>query len=119
MYVVEDDEASAMAIEAVLKAHGFSVATFASAEQFHEALPQLDEKACLVLDVRLPGMSGLELQKLLVLEAAMMPVVMISGHADQAVVAQALENGAAAFLQKPFPGNELSEAIRKAMSRIR
>ena len=111
VYLVDDDYASAMSMKAVLNAKGFTVQIFDSAEAFLGALDDIRFDSCLVLDLRLPGMSGLELQKKLAERGAMLPTVMISGHADHASVALALENGAAAFLQKPFSGSDLIAAI--------
>lgn len=116
-YVVDDNPASAMSLKAVLTAYEFNVKTFESAEAFLDILDDIHPESCLVLDLRLPGMSGLELQQELAVREVELPIVMISGHADQQSVDQALENGAASFLQKPFSGSDLRDAIFKAASK--
>ena len=113
VFVVDDDLASALSLQALLEAYGFDVRTFASAEEFLGAYDGR-QQGCLVLDLRLPGMSGLELQRELIARNWRLPVIMISGHADRQSHFQAVENGAADFIEKPFSGADLFEAIRRA-----
>lgn len=113
VFVVDDDEASAISLQALLEANDFRVRVYSSAEEFLDAYQ--GEKGCLVLDLRLPGMSGLELQKEVVDRGLGLPVVMISGHADGQSHRQAMANGSAAFLQKPFSGASLCCEVRRAL----
>lgn len=114
LFVVDDDVASALSLKALLGAYEFNVKLFDCAEDFLEAFDGRS-KSCLVLDLRLPGMSGLDLQNELAQRDIRLPIVMISGHADEQSHAQAIRNGAAAFLQKPFSGKELCQAIWRAI----
>ena len=114
VYVVDDDVASLMSIQALMSVGGYNVNTFSSAEDF---LAEYDgrEHGCLILDVRLEGMNGLELQKKLRVCGATLPIIMISGHADAIVHAEAKTNGALAVLEKPFSGSELRDWVRHAL----
>ena len=115
--IVDDDGPSLNAIASLLTASGFDVQTFTSAETFLEnCLAQtLHEFGCLVLDVRLPGMSGLELQEHLKKLDIQIPVVLISGHASEEVKELGLSNGATTLLEKPFSGHRLVEEVKKAI----
>jgi FixJ family two-component response regulator len=113
--VIEDDTAAAAAMRVLLEVNDFEVQTYVSAEEF---IDEFDGRpiGCLVLDVRLPGISGLELQKELANRDLGIPIVMISGHADEQARLQAIKNGASAFLLKPFSGKSLCQAIRDAIT---
>ncbi|HXG64423.1 MAG TPA: response regulator [Blastocatellia bacterium] len=109
--VVDDDEAIREALESLLKSAGFRAAVFGSAEGFL-ASGHLDEISCLILDVRMPGMSGFELQERLVAADNRIPIIFITAHADEAARARAGASGAIAFLSKPFAEEALLEAVR-------
>ena len=111
--VVDDDPASALSLKVLLEAYEYDVQVFHSAEEFLDSYDG-QSPGCLVLDLRLTGMSGLDLQKDLAHRGVRLPIVMISGHADDKSHAQAIENGAIAFLQKPFSGCDLVTAIQRA-----
>ena len=115
IYVVDDDEDNAASVTALLSAFDLTAVTCDSAEAFLEAYDGRPD-ACLLLDMRLPAMSGLELQQELVNRGKQIPIVMISGHADRELSSKALENGAVAYLEKPYPSDELYEAIRNALA---
>ena len=96
-----------------MKAAGFSARTFASAEEFL-ACQDCDETACLVLDVRLPGMSGIELQKQLVQSDRRLPIIFITAHGDASLRDSLMRAGAVAFLNKPVRSGALLREIRRA-----
>lgn len=114
VFVVDDDQAAAASMVAVLTSVGHSVEAYNSAEDF---LAAYDGKrdGCLVLDVRLKGMSGPKLQQSLAAKGLAVPVVMISGHMDLESANSAAEYGAVACLEKPFTGDDLCEAVRAAL----
>lgn len=112
--IVDDDTAVVAALTALLTSFALQVISFASAEEFLETCP-LEEADCLLLDVRLPGMNGLELHDLLVARGATIPTVFISGHADEIISARALAAGAAGFFKKPCDGRALHACIRRAL----
>ncbi len=110
---MDDDSAVRDALSALLRVAGFNVDLFASAEAFLSSAPLLG-LGCLVLDVRMPGMSGLELQEQLASSGAPLPIVFITAHADASLRARALAAGAVDFLQKPFSDDALLAAIGRA-----
>ena len=112
--IVDDDDSVREALKSLLKSAGFQVEAFASAEEFLNS-SQLLETACLILDVRMPGMSGVELQDRLATSHGGLPIVFISAHADSEARARALENGAVGFLEKPFSDEALLDAIDAAV----
>ena len=111
--VVDDDPSMLKGVERLLNAHGFGTAVFTSAEDFLDRGDQ-SKVSCLVLDVNLGGMSGIELRRELQASGSELPVVFVTGVADEAARAAALREGCIAFLHKPFPGNLLIEAIERA-----
>ena len=111
--VVDDDPSMLKGVERLLNAHGFGTAVFTSAEDFLDRGDQ-GKVSCLVLDVNLGGMSGIELRRELQASGSALPVVFLTGVADEATRATALREGCVAFLHKPFPGNLLIEAIERA-----
>jgi len=118
VYVVDDDESVRRALSRLLRSAGLNVETFPSAQAFlGRELP--DRTACLVLDVRLPGLSGLDLQAALKQAGRAMPIVFISGQSDVPVSVQAMKAGALDFLQKPFDDEQLLSAIAGALARGR
>lgn len=115
IFVVDDDPSIRRSLERLLRSAGFSVQTFVSARQFLER-GDLDAPGCLVLDVRMPGQSGLDLQHVLEASGRRIPIVFITGHADLALVQQARAAGAVTLLAKPFDGQELLDAITHALA---
>jgi FixJ family two-component response regulator len=112
--IVDDDAPLREALGSVMKAAGFSINTFASAEEFL-ASGNGQKSMCLILDVRLPGMSGLELQRRLREAGNQVPVVFVTAHGDASLRDLALKTGAAAFLNKPVRSDTLLNAIRAAL----
>jgi FixJ family two-component response regulator len=118
VYVVDDDPEVLKAIERLLQSIGLNVVTFPSPHSFLERYDR-DAPACLVLDFALPGLSGLELQRILEQEARLLPIVFLTGRGDIATSVQAMKHGAADFLTKPVDETELIGAIQEALTRDR
>ena len=116
--VIEDDPSMRAAIEDLVRSVRLQVRAFASPEEFLESKPP-DTPGCLVLDVRLPGMSGLTFQKELVNEGVTLPVIFITAHGDIPMSVRAMKAGAIEFLTKPFHHQELLDAIHAAIERDR
>jgi FixJ family two-component response regulator len=114
--IVDDDEPLREALGSVLKAAGYSIDTFASAEEFLN-FPSRDQIACLILDVRLPGMSGLELQRRLFELGSTVPIIFITAHGDASLRDVVMKAGAAGFLNKPVRSDSLLKEIRAAFGR--
>ena len=112
--VVDDDAPVRRALGRLLRAAGYDVALFTSAEEYLAREPA-ELPACLVLDMRMPGMGGLELQRVVVGTPQPLPIVFVTGHADEEARAQALGAGAIAVLQKPLDETTLLDAIRTAL----
>jgi len=113
-FVVDDDPAVRESLTELAQAMQFDVACYGSAEDFLSAYDR-SHPGCLVLDVVLPGMSGLELQDRLKVEWMRVPLIMLTGHGDARMVVRAMQQGAADFLEKPFHPNQLRDSIRKAI----
>jgi len=118
VYVVDDDPDVLKAIERLLESVGLNVATFPSPQAFLERYDR-NAPGCLVLDLALPGLNGLELQRVLEQEMSFLPVVFLTGHGDIAASVQAMKHGAADFLTKPVDDVVLIAAIQEALSRGR
>ena len=116
--VVDDDVSVREALGSLIRSTGLRVETFASAQEFL-ARPRADAPSCLVLDVRLPGLSGLDLQKRMAELNLEIPIVFITGHGDIPMSVQAMKAGALEFLTKPFDDRDLLAAIRQAIKRDR
>ena len=116
VFVVDDDEAVRGSLMLLLKSLGLPVVTFASAPDFLAAY-RPEQAGCLILDIRMPGMSGLELQHQLNVLGAVIPVIFISGHGDIPMAVEAMQHGAFDFLQKPFRDQDLIDRVQKAMER--
>ncbi|MBS1200021.1 MAG: histidine kinase [Proteobacteria bacterium] len=118
VFVVDDDEAVRTSLRLLLKSVGLPVETFASAQEF---LDQFDpgRAGCLVLDIRMPGMSGLELQQHLNDRHSIMPIVFITGHGDVPMAVEAMQAGAVDFIQKPFRDQDLIDRINRALEKDR
>ena len=113
--IVDDDGSIRDATKTLLRSAGYEVRTFASAEEFLDSGP-LQATDCLILDVRMPAMSGLVLQELLNTEASRLPIIFVTAHDDQANRRKAIDAGTADFLRKPFSGDALLAAIQMALS---
>jgi FixJ family two-component response regulator len=118
VFVVDDDASMRRSLEALLRSVGLDVSLFSSAQEFMEA-ERPDAPGCLVLDVRLPGMSGLAFQEELAKTGVAIPVIFISGHGDVPMTVRAMKAGAAEFLTKPFDDQVLLDAIHAAIERDR
>jgi DNA-binding NtrC family response regulator len=118
VYVVDDDASMREALESLLRSVGSTVRTFSSAQEFLET-PRPDVPSCLVLDVELPGLSGLDLQRELAKSNSSLPIVFLTGHASVPMTVQAMKAGAVEFLTKPFRGAELLDAVEEAIHRYR
>ena len=118
VFVVDDDISVRESLELLLRCEGWQPETFASAQEFL-LRPRPVVPSCLVLDVSLPDLNGLNLQTRLALERADMPIMFITGHGDVATSVQAMKAGAVEFLIQPFKDNELLEAIRESLERSR
>jgi FixJ family two-component response regulator len=116
IHVVDDDQAVREGLSALLTARGYAVRLYPTAEALLDAGPH-GRPGCLVVDVRMPGMSGLELQRELKRRGETMPLVVITGHGDVPVAVAALKAGAVDFLEKPFDGDALLAAIGEALAR--
>ena len=118
IYVVDDEITIGIALQRLLRSVGLEVRTFTSAQEFLSAKLQ-DAPGCLVLDVRMPGMSGLEVQQRLAAAGICLPVIFLTGHADIEMTVRAMKAGAVEFLTKPFHEQELLDAIKAALQRHR
>jgi FixJ family two-component response regulator len=112
--VIEDDESYRVAVQRLLKSAGLAVQSFGSAEAFLNS-GQQHETGCLISDIRMPGMSGLELQSKLNSDHCPIPTIFITAHGDEKMRLQAMRGGAVKFLAKPFDGETLLEAVRVAL----
>lgn len=118
VFVIDDDANVRAAIHGLLKAVGLRSESFATAEEFLRN-HQSDEPGCLVLDVSLPGVSGLELQQTLADAGVRIPIIFLTGHGDIPMTVRAIKSGAVEFLTKPFDDEELLNAIQVAFDRDR
>jgi FixJ family two-component response regulator len=111
--LVEDDDSYRVAVQRLLKSAGFSVQSFATAEDFLRSGRQ-HETGCLITDIRMPGMSGLDLQAKLNADHCLIPTIFITAHGDEDMRLQAMRGGAVKFMVKPFDGEILLESVRAA-----
>ncbi|MBR0798808.1 response regulator transcription factor [Bradyrhizobium jicamae] len=117
VHIVDDDVSFRTALERRLKLARYCVATYTSAQELLDRLPGNEEAGCILLDVRIPGMSGPELQKRLSELGSTLPIVFLTGYADTATTVQAIKAGAEDFLTKPIASEQLIEAIDRAIAR--
>jgi len=118
IFIVDDDEAVRNSLRLLVKSISLTASAYASAQEFLGSYdPQ--QPGCLVLDVRMPGMSGLELQQQLNLRGAVIPVIFITGHGDIPMAVEAMQHGAFDFLQKPFRDQDLIDRIQRALEKDR
>ncbi|MBS1795506.1 MAG: response regulator transcription factor [Acidobacteria bacterium] len=118
VFIVDDDVSVRESLEALVDWAGWNAETFGSAQDFL-ARPRISAPSCLILDVSLPGLSGLELQELIADERIDMPIIFITGHGDIPMSVQAMKAGAAEFLTKPIDDETLLTAIRLGLERSR
>ena len=118
VFVVDDDVSVRESLESLIRFEGWRPETFASAQEFLD-YPRVHIPNCLVLDVSLPGLNGLDLQGLVAGERTDMPIIFITGHGDVPMTVQAMKAGAVEFLTKPFSDDVLLSAIRAALERSR
>jgi two-component system, LuxR family, response regulator FixJ len=118
VFVVDDDEAVRNSLRLLVKSVGLTAAALVSAQEFLASYDPL-QPGCLLLDVRMPGMSGLELQQRLNLRGAVIPVIFITGHGDVPMAVEAMQQGAFDFLQKPFRDQDLIDRIQRALEKDR
>ena len=118
VFIVDDDEAVRNSLRLLVKSVGLTAAASVSAQEFLATYNPL-QPGCLVLDVRMPGMSGLELQQRLNLLGAVIPVIFITGHGDVPMAVEAMQQGAFDFLQKPFRDQDLIDRIQRALEKDR
>ena len=116
IHLVDDDAAFRRSLVFLLESMGWPVQAHASAADYLDAgLPALEQTGCLLLDVRMPGMSGLELQQALIARGCHLPIVFITGHGDVELVVQAMKRGAFDFLEKPFKDQRLLDVVSAAL----
>jgi FixJ family two-component response regulator len=118
VFVIDDDESIRESLKSLLRSVGLGVETFASAHEFLQST-RPDVAACLILDVRMPGLSGLDLQRELAEANIHIPIIFITGHGDIPMSVRAMKAGAVEFLTKPFRDQDLLDAIQQALERDR
>jgi two-component system response regulator FixJ len=116
IFIVDDDAAVRDALKLLLRSVGQAVETYASAQEFLDAYSE-DRPGCLVLDIRMPGMSGLELQQKLNEKHSILPIIFITGHGDVPMAVEAMQAGAVDFIQKPFRDQDLIDRINQALDK--
>lgn len=116
IYIIDDDDAVRQSLQFMLKAAGITARTFESATAFMEVLPQITS-GCIVTDVRMPEVTGIDLLRHVMKTNPDLPVIVITGHGDISLAVEAMKIGAIDFLEKPFDGEQLLTAVRSALSR--
>ncbi|HXZ07196.1 MAG TPA: oxygen response regulator transcription factor FixJ [Paraburkholderia sp.] len=123
VFVVDDDEAVRDSLRWLLEANGYRVQCFSSAEQFIDAYQpggqHAGQIACLILDVRMQGMSGLELQERLIADNASLPIIFVTGHGDVPMAVSTMKKGAMDFIEKPFDEAELRKLVERMLDKAR
>ena len=119
VYVVDDDEAMRDSMSWLLEGNGFKVSCHESAERFLQALANTEAStaACAIFDVRLPGMSGIELQQKLAAQGHQIPIAFVTGHGEVKLAVQAIKQGAVDFLEKPFKENQICSLVENMLSK--
>lgn len=117
LYLVDDDASVLRSLKALVSAHGLEAVPFESAEAFLEGYDP-NVLACLLLDIKMPGMSGLELQEVLKQRGSSMPVIILTGHGDVPAAVQAMKNGAVDFIEKPLDIGVLLGSIEEAVAKL-
>ena len=118
VFIVDDDEAVRNSLRFLMKSVNLAAQTYPSAQSFLDAYDR-DRPGCLVLDVRMPGMSGLDLQEKLKEIRSTLPIIFVTGHGDVPMAVQAMQQGAVEFLQKPFRDQDLIDRVNLALARDR
>ena len=118
VFVVDDDQSVREGLSSLIRSIGLNVETYASAQEYLRRSPQ-QSPACLVLDVRMPGLSGLDLQLELAKQGREIPIIFVTAHGDIPMTVKAMKAGAAEFLSKPFRDQDLLDAICQALARDR
>jgi FixJ family two-component response regulator len=116
--IVDDDESMRCAVKSLVTSLGFAACTFASAEEFLQS-PRLDDTACLITDLQMPGLSGIELQKSLLAQDRHIPIIFMTAFPEERIRTRAMEAGALGFLSKPFESQTLITLIDKAIETSR
>jgi FixJ family two-component response regulator len=114
--IIDDDESVRAATRNLVRSLGFSVNTFASAEDFLRS-PRMNDSSCVITDVQMPGLSGVELQGRLLAQGRSTPIIFVTAFPDAGVKARAMQAGAICFLTKPFDGSTLINALDAALKR--
>ncbi len=117
VFVVDDDSAVLSSLKLLLKSVGMNTETYLSAQEFLDSYDP-DRPGCLVLDIRMPGMSGLELQEMLQKKKIEVPIIFITGHGDVQMAVHTLKKGAIDFIEKPFNDQVLLDRIQKALAEV-
>ena len=117
VHVIDDDASFRTAVERRLKLAGYDVETYASAQQLLDRLPGAERPGCILLDVQMPGLNGLDLQSRLIERGSILPIVFVTGYADTPATVRAIKAGAEDFLTKPASSALLIDAIERAMAR--
>ncbi len=117
VHVIDDDQAMRDSLDFLLGVKGFSVVSYSSAAEFLAALPGLPAEDCILSDISMPGMSGIELVRRLKDLGARLPVILMTGHADVPMAVEAMKAGVSDFIEKPFAQDVLLDAINTALSR--
>jgi FixJ family two-component response regulator len=117
VFLVDDDASVRRALARLIKSAGYQVHSFVSAREFLDSMPDGAGPACLVLDVRMPGLSGIDLQRELQLTNLILPIIFITGHGDIPMSVKAMKDGAVDFLPKPVKDKDLLRAIELALAR--
>jgi two-component system, LuxR family, response regulator FixJ len=118
VFIVDDDEGVRNSLRLLVKSIGLTASACVSAQEFLASY-DLQQPGCLILDVRMPGMSGLDLQQQLNMRGAIIPVIFITGHGDIPMAVEAMQHGAFDFLQKPFRDQELIDRMQRALEKDR
>jgi FixJ family two-component response regulator len=116
--IVDDDESMRCAVKSLVASLGFDAFTFASAEEFLQS-PRLDDTACLITDLQMPGLSGIELQKSLLAQDRHIPIIFMTAFPEERMRTRAMDAGALGFLSKPFESQTLITLIDKAIATSR
>ena len=117
VHVIDDDASYRTAVERRLRSAGYDVETYSLAQQLLDRLPDGETPGCILLDVQMPGLSGLELQNRLIERGSILPIVFVTGYADTPTTVRAIKAGAEDFLTKPASSEQLIDAIERAMAR--
>jgi FixJ family two-component response regulator len=118
VHVIDDDASFRTAIERRLKFAGYEVETYSSGQQLLDRLPNVEKPGCILLDVQMPGLTGLELQSRLAERGSLLPIIFVTGHSDTPTTVRAIKAGAEDFLTKPASSEQLIGAIERAMVRF-